>query len=348
MSLEVLKESLKQVSERKNLNLDEAYGSMLDLMSGEASDAQIGAFLAALKVKGETIDEIAGLAKGMKEKAIKVKASGNVVDTCGTGGDRAGTFNISTTSAFVLAGAGIKVAKHGNRSVSSKSGSADVLSALGVDIESSVVDIEKQLEDIGIAFLFAPKIHLSMKYVMKARKDLAIPTVFNILGPLSNPVDLEGQIIGVYKRDLVEPMIQVLKRLGRKRAIVVHGGGNIDEASLSSDNYVAFLKDGEIEYKTLDSEDYGLKHIDNKAFAGGTPEENAKITLLILKGEKGTQRDVVLFNSALGLMAGGRAKDIAEGIEIAKESIDSGKALSKLNQLIDYKTDLIAECQAIN
>jgi anthranilate phosphoribosyltransferase len=337
MSLEVLKESLKQVTEKKDLNLDEAYGSMLDLMSGEASDAQIGAFLAALKVKGETIDEIAGLAKGMKEKALKIKAKGNIVDTCGTGGDRAGTFNISTTSAFVLSGAGVKVAKHGNRSVSSKSGSADVLAALGVDIESSVEDIERQLEDIGIAFLFAPKIHLSMKYVMKARKDLAMPTVFNVLGPLSNPVDLEGQIIGVYSRDLVEPIIQVLKRMGMKRAVVVHGGGHIDEASLSSDNYVATLKNGEIEYSNVDSEAYGLKHMENKALVGGTPEDNAKITLSILNGEKGTCRDVVLLNSALGLMASGVAKDVAEGIEIAKESIDSGNALKKLNELIGYK-----------
>ncbi|HEY5563273.1 MAG TPA: anthranilate phosphoribosyltransferase [Clostridiaceae bacterium] len=336
MSITVLQESLQKVSLRKDLVFEEAYGSMLDLMSGEASDAQIGAFLVALKVKGESIDEIAGLAKGMREKAVKVKASGNIIDTCGTGGDRAGTFNISTTAAFVIAGAGVKVAKHGNRSISSKSGSADVLVALGISIESEIHVIEKELEEIGIAFLFAPRIHTSMKHVMKARKDLAMPTVFNILGPLTNPVDLTGQVMGIYRRDLVLPLARVLRKLGRKNAVVVNGGGNIDEASLSNDNYVAILNGNIIEERQIDSKSYGLDYADNSMLLGGSPEENAKITISILSGGKGPHRDVVLLNSALGLITSGTVETIEEGIKIAEESIDSGKALAKLIKLQNF------------
>lgn len=336
MSLAVLNKNLQKVIAGVNLSFDEANDTMLDLMSGEASDAEIGAFLAALKAKGETIDEISGLANGMREKAVKINTNHeSVIDIVGTGGDKAGTFNISSTSAFVIAGAGIAVAKHGNRSISSKSGAADVLEALGININGEISQIESQLNNIGITFLFAPKVHLSMKYVMKARKDLGIPTVFNVLGPLTNPVKLSGQVLGVYKDDLVLPMAKSLQKLGIKKAVVVYGAGGLDEASLSGDNHVAIVNGDVITEQKINSKDLGLLSVPNTELIGGTPAENAEITLAILKGEKGAKRDAVLLNSALGILAADHADDIKEAIEIAKESIDSGKALEKLKQYIN-------------
>ncbi|MDP4178892.1 MAG: anthranilate phosphoribosyltransferase [Bacillota bacterium] len=336
MSLAVLNKNLQKVIAGVNLSFDEANDTMLDLMSGEASDAEIGAFLAALKAKGETIDEISGLANGMREKAVKINTNHeSVIDIVGTGGDKAGTFNISSTSAFVIAGAGIAVAKHGNRSISSKSGAADVLEALGININGEISQIESQLNNIGITFLFAPKVNLSMKYVMKARKDLGIPTVFNVLGPLTNPVKLSGQVLGVYKDDLVLPMAKSLQKLGIKKAVVVYGAGGLDEASLSGDNHVAIVNGDVITEQKINSKDLGLLSVPNTELIGGTPAENAEITLAILKGEKGAKRDAVLLNSALGILAADRAEDIKEAIEIAKESIDSGKALEKLQQYIN-------------
>lgn len=336
MSLLQLNKSLQAVIEKKNLSFGEAYETMLELMSGEASDTQIGALLSVLKAKGETYEEIAGFAEGMKEKAEKLNINyKEVIDTCGTGGDRAGTFNISTTSAFVLAGAGAVVAKHGNRSISSKSGSADVLTALGVNIDKDVSAVEKILNHIGIAFLFAPKMHLSMKYVMKARKELGIPTVFNVLGPLTNPVKLTGQVLGVYRKDLVMPMARVLHKLGRKRAIVVHGAGNLDEAALCGDNYTVFVSGDSITEKIINAKDYGLSEAGNNEILGGTAEENAKITMDILNGKIGPQRDVVVLNSALGMITAGLADSVEQGIELAKDSIDSGKAKDKLKKLIE-------------
>ncbi|OFI06085.1 anthranilate phosphoribosyltransferase [Clostridium acetireducens DSM 10703] len=337
MSVIQLRESLQQVIQRKDLSFNNAYESTLSLISGEVSNTEIGAFLVALKSKGETVDEIAGMATGIREKAVKINTKQKyVIDTCGTGGDGAGTFNISTTVAFVLAAAGIVVAKHGNGSISSKSGSADVLKALGVNIKNQISDIENQLNTIGIAFIFAPNIHPNMKYVMQARKDLAIPTVFNVLGPLTNPVNLQAQICGVYKKELVLPMAQVLRKLGRKKAVVVHGAGNLDEISLAGDNYIAFLNEDEIQENIINPKDFGINLAANSEIIGGNAYENAQITLNILKGKKGPHRDIVLLNSALGMIIGGKATNIEEGIELAKESIDSGKALEKLQQLIKF------------
>lgn len=345
MGLVVLNKSLQKVILGDDLTFDEAYETMLNLMSGEATDAEIGAFLAALKAKGETIDEISGLAKGMRDKALKVNSNYDfVLDIVGTGGDKAGTFNISTTSAFVLAGAGIPIAKHGNRSISSKSGAADVLDALGININGDIDSIENQLNTIGITFLFAPKVHLSMKYVMKARKDLGIPTVFNILGPLTNPVELGGQILGVYRDDLVMPMAQSLQKLGIKRAVVVHGAGGLDEASLSGDNHIAIVDNDVIFEQKINAKDFGLLSVPNSELVGGTPHENAEITVAILNGEKGPKRDAVLLNSALGFMVAGLADNIEHGIEIAMESIDSGKAYEKLQQLISLSNSRVEKC----
>ncbi|QAA33968.1 anthranilate phosphoribosyltransferase [Clostridium manihotivorum] len=327
--------ALRKVIINENLSFEEAYEANKYILSGEAEEGEIGAFLAALKTKGEHPQEIAGMAKAMRELSSIDFDIEDSFDNCGTGGDYSNSFNISTTSAFVLAGAGVKVAKHGNRSISSKCGSADLLAELGVNIEIQKEKLKKLIEEVGIAFLYAPAMHPRMKYVMKVRKALGIPTVYNILGPLTNPLNPSNQLIGVYKKELVKDLCEALKLLGKKRALVINGDNRLDEGTLDGDNYCAFLVNGEVKEMLIKSSDYGIDRIGLEHLAGGDAKENSRITLSILNGEKSTYREAVVFNSALGLFASGVCEDIKSGIDMAKDILDSGKAKRKLESLIE-------------
>ncbi|HEB72393.1 MAG TPA: anthranilate phosphoribosyltransferase [Nitrospirae bacterium] len=330
-----IKNAISKVIEGASLTKDEMVAVMEQIMTGAASDAQIGSFLTALRIKGETIDEITGAVIVMREKALSVDAGeGPVVDTCGTGGDGVNTFNISTTSAFVTAGAGLTVAKHGNRAVSSASGSADVLKALGVNISAEVKTVEKCLSDIGIGFLFAPLMHGAMKYAIGPRREIGARTIFNILGPLTNPAGAKAQVIGVYDRSLLEPLAEVLKNLGAKRVMVVHGSDGLDEITVTGVTYAATSVEGKTETFKIDPEKLGMPLRGLDEIKGGDPSANAKITRSVLDGEKGARRDVVLLNAAAAIWAGGAANSLEEGIEKAKESIDSGSAKEKLELLV--------------
>ncbi|MEI4830213.1 anthranilate phosphoribosyltransferase [Bacillus sp. FJAT-53711] len=326
---------LRKLVERQNLTEHEMYEAGIALLSEDILESEIAAFLALLKAKGETADEIYGLVRALREKALPF--SHHIVgamDNCGTGGDGAQTFNISTTSAFVLAGAGVKVAKHGNRAVSSKTGSADLLEELGVNIACTPKQIDYLLESVGIAFLFAPAMHPALRRIMKVRKELNVPTIFNLIGPLTNPIELETQFVGIYKREMLLPVAKVLQKLGRKQAIVVNGSGFLDEASLQGENHAAILKDNKIIEVSISPEEYGFSRVKNEAIRGGNAKENANITLNVLRGEDSVYRDTVLFNAGLALFANGKAETIKDGIRLAAHSIDSGKALEKLNLLI--------------
>ncbi|MDQ0217229.1 anthranilate phosphoribosyltransferase [Peribacillus cavernae] len=326
---------LEKLSERKTLSQEEMMLAAEALFSEEISDSEIAAFLVALKAKGESAAEIASLVQVLREKAMPINHDfENVMDNCGTGGDGSQSFNISTASAFVIAGAGVKIAKHGNRSVSSKTGSADVLEKLGVDLQAGPLQIEEMLKENGIAFLFAPHIHPKMARIMKIRRELKISTVFNLIGPLTNPVELTTQLLGVYRKEMLEPFSRVLDSLGRKRAIIVNGAGNMDEASLQGTNSLVLLEKGEITSFTLHPEEVGLPVYQNETIKGGDAKENSEILLNVLRGGKGAYRDTVLLNAGLGIYAYGKASTIKEGIALANESIDSGKALGKLETLI--------------
>lgn len=328
---------LEQITARINLSQKEMLEASRLMFAEKTTDAEIGAFLTALKTKGETADEIAGLVDAIREKSVALNESiTGVMDNCGTGGDRSGSFNISTTASFVVAGAGIAVAKHGNRSISSKTGSADVLEQLGVSLELTAEQVEEVLKENGIAFLFAPHVHSAMKRVGKVRKELNIPTIFNVIGPLTNPIRLDTQLMGVYRSDMLEMLAVVLKKLGRKRAVLIHGAGGMDEASLAGENKLVLLEDGKIIPFDLQPEDTGLPYYSIEEIKGSDAKENAEILLNVLNGKQGAHRDTVLLNAGLAIFANGKAKTIKEGIEIAKESIDSGKALQKLQFLIDY------------
>ncbi|ENQ3079575.1 anthranilate phosphoribosyltransferase [Bacillus cereus] len=326
---------LRKLVERQDLTEQEMYEAGISLLSEDILESEIAAFLALLKAKGETADEIYGLVRALREKALPFSNHiANAMDNCGTGGDGAQTFNVSTTSAFVLAGAGVKVAKHGNRAVSSKTGSADLLEELGVNIACSPKHIDHLLENVGIAFLFAPAMHPALRRIMKVRKELNVPTIFNLIGPLTNPIDLETQFVGIYKREMLFPVAEVLQKLGRKRAIVVNGSGFLDEASLQGVNHVAILKDNNIMEVSISPEEYGFSQVKNEAIRGGDAKENANITLHVLQGGDSVYRETVLLNSGLALFANGKARTIEDGIRLAAHSIDSGKALEKLQLLI--------------
>lgn len=332
----MITEAIGKVIERNNLSETEMIGVMNQIMGGEATPAQIGSFITALRMKGETIEEITGAARVMREKATKINTnSSTVIDTCGTGGDGANTFNISTTSAFVAAGAGITVAKHGNRSVSSNCGSADVLKALGVNIEVGTSTVERCLNENGIGFLFAPLLHGAMKYAIGPRREIGIRTVFNILGPLTNPAGASAQVIGIYSKELTEKLAAVLGNLGSQHAFVVHGEDGLDEISLTSKTKISELKNGKVDTYWVKPEDFNIERCRAEDLLGGTPEENASITLGVLKGEKGPKRDIVLLNAAAAIVAGGKAKTFAEGIRVAEDSIDSGAAMKKLEGLVE-------------
>ena len=334
----MIKEAIVKIVNKGDLTYDEAYAVMNEIMSGETSPTQNAAFLAALSTKSakaETTDEIAGCAAAMREHAVKFETDMELFEIVGTGGDNAHSFNISTTSALVAAAGGIKVAKHGNRAASSKSGTADCLEALGVNIEQSPEKCKELLEKVGMCFFFAQKYHSSMKYVGAIRKELGFRTVFNILGPLTNPGSPKMQLLGVYDEYLAEPLANVLMSLGVKRGMVVYGQDKLDEISLSAPTTVCEFKDGWYKTYTITPENFGLTRCKKSDLVGGTPEENAAITRAILKGEKGAKRDAVLMNSGAALYIGGKAETIADGIALAGSLLDSGAALNVLDKLIE-------------
>ncbi len=331
----MIKNAIAKLAQREDLSLEESYYAMRQIMSEEAEPAQIAGFLVGLRIKGETSHEIAGCAKAMREKAIKIDfEDDNLIDTCGTGGDGIGTFNISTVSTIVAGAVGVKVAKHGNKSVSSKCGSADVLKELGVNIEMTPQQAKKCLEEIGITFLFAPLYHTAMKYAAPVRQSLGIKTIFNILGPLTNPAGVKKQVVGVFSHDLTEKIALVLKELGSEHVLVVHGAGGIDEISIAGATKITELKNGEVKTYEIVPEDFGLRRWDLNLILGGDAKLNAEIIKKILNGEEGPYRDVTLLNSGAAIYVSGLASSIYEGIKMAQEAIDSGKAMQKLEDLI--------------
>lgn len=333
----MIREAIAKIVNKQDLTFDEAYTVMNEIMSGETTPTQNAAFLAALSTKSaraETTSEIAGCAAAMRDHAVRVESDYDLFEIVGTGGDNAGSFNISTTSALVAAAGGMKVAKHGNRAASSKCGTADCLEALGVNIDQSPDKCRELLDKVGICFFFAQKYHTSMKYVGAIRKELGFRTVFNILGPLTNPGSPKMQLLGVYDEYLVEPLAQVLIDLGVKRGMVVYGKDKLDEISMSAPTKVCEFKDGWFRSYKISPEDFGLTRCEKKELVGGTPAENAAITRAILGGERGPKRDAVLMNAGASLCIGGKADNMADGIKLAGEIIDSGKALETLENFI--------------
>jgi len=332
----MITDAIKKVVERQNLTRKEATAAMTEIMSGEATGAQIATYITALRMKGETVDEISGSAAVMREKAVTITPKAEViVDTCGTGGDLSGTFNISTTAAFVVAGVGVPVAKHGNRAVSSACGSADLLEALGVKLDISPEAVAGAIDEVGIGFLFAPALHQAMKYAVGPRKEIGIRTIFNILGPLTNPAGAEHQVLGVYAPELTETLAEVLKSLGAKHALVVHGDG-LDEVTTAGRTRISELKNGTVTTYEIGPEDFGLARADRRSLAGGEIAKNVEITKSVLAGEEGPARDIVLLNAAAALTAADRTPDIQAGLAAAAESIDSGRAENKLMELIEF------------
>ncbi len=332
----MIREAIAALIRGEGLSVEESAAVMEEIMTGRTADSQIGAYLVALSIKGPTAEEIAGAARAMREKALRIEVDRRpLLDTCGTGGDGRGTFNISTAAAFVAAGAGAAVAKHGNRAASSKCGSADVLVALGVDVTVPPEAVAACIEEIGIGFLFAPLLHRAMKHAAGPRRELGIKTIFNVLGPLTNPAGADRQLLGVYDRGLIVLLAQVLGRLGSERALVVHGSDGLDEATLTGTTYVAELSGGEVREWTIDPEALGLSLCTQEDLKGGDADENAQILAEILGGRKGPQRDMVLLNAAAALLAAGLAADLAEGLVKAAESIDSGAAGEKLARLVE-------------
>jgi anthranilate phosphoribosyltransferase len=332
-----VKEAIAHLLENRDLTEAEAEAVMEQIMTGRATPAQIGGFLIALRLKGEVVEEVTGFARAMRRNAISVHPRRSlVVDTCGTGGDGAGTFNISTVAAFVVAGAGMAVAKHGNRSVSSNCGSADVLEALGVNLELSPEAIAACIDEIGIGFLYAPRLHPAMKHAIGPRREMGVRTVFNVLGPLTNPAGAQVQVLGVYDGALTEMMAQVLGSLGSRAAFVVHGADGLDEFSTTGPNRFARLEDDQVHTFTSDPLDLGLPRATLSDLKGGDAKENAVIARAVLDGEPGPRRDVVLLNAAAALTAGGLAADLAEGLSVAAQSVDSGAAQARLDGLVAF------------
>lgn len=331
-----IRDAIDKLVNRVSLSEPEMIEAMNQIMTGEATPLQVASFLTALRMKGESVEEVTGAARVMREKAHRVHVgSKTVIDTCGTGGDQKGTFNISTTAAFVVAGAGINVAKHGNRSVSSQSGSADVLGALGVKVDAPKQRVEECIAKIGIGFLFAPLLHEAMKYAVQPRRDIGIRTVFNLLGPLTNPAMATHQLIGLYSGDLVGMIAHVLKNLGSVCAMVVHGMEGLDEISLCGPTKVAELRGGQVKEYIVEPEQFGLKRCRMEDLHGGNAEQSAAIVRGVLQGDKGPARDVVLLNGGAALYVGGSAATIQDGMRLAAESIDSGKAKEKLAGLVE-------------
>lgn len=333
---------------RQSLSREEAHAVMTEVLTGQCSDAQIAALLVALHMKGETVDEIVGFAEAIRAAAIPLELHNNpvldtsgterdgLVDTCGTGGDTSGTFNISTATAFVVAGAGVRVAKHGNRSVSSKCGSADVMEALGVNIHLPATQIAACLEQVGIAFLFAPAMHSAMKHVQTARRELHLRTVFNLLGPLTNPARATCQVVGVYSADLVEKLAEALSMLGLRRALVVHGSDGLDEITITSPTRIAEVREGQVRSYEVTPEEFGLQRATLEDISGGDAAHNTRLIQEVLAGKKSARRNVVLLNAAAALVAAGRADDLRDGVPLAAKAIDSGAAQQKLEALVNF------------
>jgi anthranilate phosphoribosyltransferase len=346
----MIKEAIEKVVNRIDLAESEMRQVFEEIMTGQATASQIGSFITALRMKGETVDEITGAAKVMRHKALKIRAGKGhvdidrddinldketIIDTCGTGGTGTNTFNISTTVAFIIAGAGLKVAKHGNKAASSECGSADVLEALGVKLDVPPETVERSIREIGIGFMYAPLFHGAMKYAVGPRKEIGVRTIFNLLGPLSNPAGAPYQVLGVYDAKLTDIIARVLKNLGSRRAFVVHGMDTLDEITITGKTRVSELKDGKIKTYYVSPGNFGLKRAPLHAIKGGNAKENAAIILSVLGGERSPRRDVVLMNAAAALVCAGKAKNLKEGVKLAAGSIDSGKALEKLNGLTE-------------
>ncbi len=355
------KEMIQEVVQGKDLSEEEMISVMEEIMEGKATDAQIGAFITALRMKGETIAEITGAARVMRAKATPIRIQNSavsidrdeinvdretIVDTCGTGGDGTNTFNVSTTTALVAAGGGLKVAKHGNRSVSSQCGSADVLEALGVNLDVTPEVVEECIRSIGIGFLFAPKLHGAMKYAIGPRREVGIRSIFNVLGPLTNPAKANVQVLGVYESGLTSIMAEVLNHLGSTSALVVFGEGSYDEISIVGPTQVSELRDGAISNYSIEPEDFGMTRADISDIRGGDAKQNATIVREILAGQPGPKRDIVLLNAGAAFYAARKAQDIHEGINMAAESIDSGMAAQKLEQLIRKTNEARTETES--
>ncbi|MGA3296543.1 MAG: anthranilate phosphoribosyltransferase [Candidatus Bathyarchaeia archaeon] len=335
----MIKESIQFLTDRKDLSSEQAQKTMREIMSGEATPAQIGAFLAALRMKGETVDEITALAQVMREHAIRIspQVSGRSVDTCGTGGDLFKSFNVSTTAAFVASGAGVTIAKHGNRSVTSKCGSADVLEAVGVNLNATPSTVEKSIEQIGIGFMFAPSFHPAMKNAIIPRREIGIRTVFNILGPLTNPANAKAQVLGVYDSKLVEPIANVLQKLGLEEALVVHGVDGLDEISVIGKTKIAWLRDGEVSTKEISPKDLNLQLAPANEISGFGVQENARLMTNILRGDEkqnSSRLQMVLANAAAAILVSGKVDNLTSGIEIGKEAVANGSGYDKLRKLI--------------
>ena len=348
----MIKEGIQKLIDGTDLTYEESQEIMKEVMSGEATSAQIAAFLTALRMKGETVDEITAFTEVMKEycRRIHPRVKGRLVDTCGTGGDKIKTFNISTTAAFVVAGAGVAVAKHGNRSVTSKSGSADVLERLGLNLNLEPEAVKNAIEKVGIGFMFAPAFHPAMKYAIGPRRELGIRTVFNILGPLMNPADANAQLLGVYDRTLTEPLAHALKNLGCEEAMVVHGLDGLDEISTIGKTAISWLREGEVTTIETIPKDFGVKltRLDN--IKGTTPDESAEITFKILNGccdINDPKREIVLVNGVAGIVVGGKAEDFSYGMELARESIDSGAAYKKLKTLVKISNGNLSKLEEL-
>jgi len=352
MTSPIIAEALKTLVERRDLTRIEAAAAMDAIMSGAATNAQIAAFLMALRMKGETVEELIGFAQVMRQKVVRIGGTGHdvtaltgtdremLIDTCGTGGDASGTFNVSTATAFVVAGAGLRVAKHGNRSVSSLCGSADVVETLGINLELTPQQVGRCLDEVGIGFLYAPLLHTAMKHVMPARREMGVRTVFNMLGPLTNPAGANAQVIGVYSPALTEPLARVLAELGTFRAFVVHGADGLDEISNTGESRVSEVREGVVRTFTVRPEDVGLPRCAIGELRGGDREQNAQIIRAILDGEPGPKRDIVLMNAAAALVAGAKARDLKEGVGLAAQSIDRGDARARLQSLITLSREL--------
>ena len=347
----MIKEAIGKVVAGDNLEEDEMHRAMDEIISGTATSAQIAALITALRLKGETVDEITGAARAMREKAMKMNLNNHLVtvdrdeinvedetilDTCGTGGDGTHTFNVSTATALVAAGGGVKVAKHGNRAVSSLCGSSDVLEGLGVNLDISATDVERCIRELGIGFLYAPLFHSAMKHALGPRQEIGIRTIFNLLGPLTNPAGASAQVLGVYAPQLTEKMALVLNRLSTREAFVVCGEGTFDEISICGPTKVSHMKNGDVRTYEMTPEEYGFSRAPIEAIKGGNPRENAQIIRDIVDGEKGPKRDMVILNSAAAFVAAGLASDFKEGFERANDSIDSGRAREKLDSLIAF------------
>ena len=333
---------LQKLAEGQDLTSDEVYTALKEIVDGQATDAQIGAFIMGTRMKGETVEEIEGAGRFFRERATPVKVSDpeNLVDTCGTGGDAKGTFNVSTVTAFVLAGAGIRVAKHGNRSVSSKCGSADFLEQAGAKIDLPAEKVARMIEEIGIGFMFAPMFHPAMKRVIGPRREVGVRSIFNLIGPLSNPAGARRQILGVFREDLVDRLSHVLARMGIIKAFVVHGKEGIDEVSIEGPTVVGEVSEGEVKLYEFVPEDLGVQRRSLGEICIASPEESFRMGFGVLEGEEGPHRDIVLLNSTFGILASGAVTDVRDAFEMAKESIDSGRAKKKLEDFIELSNRL--------